>query len=153
MWSPAAACVPPFDVVNLPLIQGSSSHTWRAKLLRPNALFELAVFAAPAVEPDVHGTAVTRRLTLDARPNPRKHPPARFGDLLAAFEAMGLCHACRHACPRSHDSVHDGIVDLILNRPVGGPPVRHHRIQFAPLSIALSGLLESKGDFRNGADE
>src|SRR5215469_12758730 len=40
------------------------------------ALFELAAFAAPSVEPDYHRPAVTRGLTTDAHPDAGKHTAA-----------------------------------------------------------------------------
>ncbi len=108
----------------------------RAKPHRPGALFELAVFAAPAVEPDIHRTAITRRLTPDAGPDTGKHTAARFRDFVTAFQAMSLSLTRRHARPRSHDAVHDGIVDLILHRPIRGPPARHCRV---PVSLTSQG--------------
>jgi len=98
------------------------------------ALFELAVFAASAVEPGSHGTAVKRRLTLNAGPDAGKHPAARIRDFITAFQAVGLSLTNRHARPRSLDPVYDGIVNLILHRPVPGPPARHGRVPVAPTS-------------------
>jgi hypothetical protein len=99
------------------------------------ALFELAVFAAPAVEPDSHWTAIKRRLTPNAGPDSGKHTAARFRDFITAFQAMGLSLTNRHARPRSQDPVYHGIVDLILHRPVPGPPARHSRF---PVSFSRS---------------
>jgi hypothetical protein len=100
------------------------------------ALFELAVFAAPAVEPDSHWTAIKRRLTPNAGPDSGKHTAARFRDFITAFQAMGLSLTNRHARPRSQDPVYHGIVDLILHRPVPGPPARHSRF---PVSLTSQG--------------
>ena len=88
-------------------------------------LFELAVFAAPAVEPDVGRTAITRRLTRDAGPDPWQRAAARFRDFLAAFDAVGFAFTCRHAGARAFHLVGDGVVDLVLHRPVWSPPVCH----------------------------
>jgi hypothetical protein len=96
-----------------------------AKPHGPEALFELAVFAAPAIESNIHRMAITRRLTTDAGPDSGNHTAARFRDFVTAFQAMGLSLTRRHARPRSHDPVCDGIVDLILHRPIRGPSTRH----------------------------
>jgi hypothetical protein len=94
--------------------------------MRP-ALFELAVLAAPSVEPNYHHSAIARGLTTDAHPDAGKHTAARLRDFVTAFNAMGLSLPCRQARPRSHDPIRDGIIDLILYRPVRGPPIRHLR--------------------------
>src|SRR5580658_1455744 len=106
----------------------------RAERLRSAALFELAVFADPAVEPDSHRMAVTLRLAPDAGPDARQHTAARFRDFVTAFQAMGFSLARRHVRARAHDPVYDGIVDLILHRPVPGPPARHCR---CPVSLSF----------------
>src|SRR4051794_31340413 len=97
--------------------QGEQDHNRREPQQRP-ALFELAVLAAPAVEPDMHRTAITLRLARNAGPDPGKRTAARFRDFVTAFQAMALSDTRRHARPRSHDAVYDGIVDLVLHRPV-----------------------------------
>ena len=61
----------------------------RVNRIDPEALFELAVFAAPAIEPDIHRTAIKLRLTRNAGPNARQHLAARFRDFVTAFQAMG----------------------------------------------------------------
>jgi hypothetical protein len=116
------------------------------------ALFELAVFAAPAVEPDSHWTAIKRRLTPNAGPDSGKHTAARFRDFITAFQAMGLSLTNRHARPRSQDPVYHGIVDLILHRPVPGPPARHSRFPVSLTSqghhIGLNAARSKDGEFR-----
>ena len=97
------------------------------------ALFELAVFVAPAVETDVRRTAITRRLTRHAGPDSGHRTAARFRDFVTAFHAMGFAFTRRHARPRPHHPVRDGIVDLILHRPVRSPTGRHCRYPM-PLS-------------------
>src|SRR6185437_5056614 len=94
---------------------------------RCRALFELAVLAAPAVEPDVHWTAIMGRLTRNTSPDSGQRTAARLGDFIAAFHTMGVSLARRHACPRPQHAVHDGIIDLVLDRPVRGPTARHCR--------------------------
>jgi hypothetical protein len=100
-------------------------------LTRP-ALFELTVFVAAAVEPDVRRTTITRRLTRYAGLDSAHRTTARFRDFVAAFKAMGLSLTRRHVRPRSHDAVYDGIVDLVLHSSVPGPPARHFRF---PVSL------------------
>jgi hypothetical protein len=89
------------------------------------ALSELAVFAAPAVEADIHRAAIPYRLTAYAGPNSRQCTAAAFRNLVTAFQTMGLCLARWHTRPCSQDPVRDGIVNLILHRPVRGPPACH----------------------------
>jgi len=91
------------------------------------ALFELAVFAAPTVEPNVHRTAITRRLAYDTGPDSGQRTAACLRDFVTALHAIDFSLTCRHACPRSHHAVHNGVVDLVLDRPVRGPTTRHCR--------------------------
>ena len=89
------------------------------------ALSELAVLAAPAIEPDVRRTAITSRLARDAGPDARDRKAAPVRDVVAAFHAVRLALARRHARPRPHHLVRDGVVDLVLHSSVRSPPVRH----------------------------
>ena len=100
-------------------------------------LFELAVFAAPAVEPDVGRTAITHRLTRDAGPDPWQRSAARFRDFLTAFDAVGLAFAGRHAGARPFHLVGDRVVDLVLHRPVWSPPVCHC---WCPVCLSSEGV-------------
>ena len=90
-------------------------------------LFELAVFAAPAIEPDGCRTAIPLRLARNAGFDSRQRLPARFRYFVTAFHAMGLRLTGWHARPRSHHLVRDGVIDLILHRPVWSPSTRHYR--------------------------
>jgi hypothetical protein len=128
---------------------GNCAKRNRTKPHRPAALFELAVFAAPAIESDIHRAAITLRLTRDAGPDAGQYTAARFRDFVTAFQAMGFALAGRHARPRSHDPVYDGIVDLILHRPVRGPPARHCRFPvFLPSRLANIGNRNSRSKHR-----
>jgi hypothetical protein len=100
-------------------------------------LFKLAVFAAPAIEPDVRRTAITSRLTHDAGSCSGQRPATRLRYFVTAFHAVGLSFTGGHACSRSHHLVRDSIVDLILHRPVWSPPARHCR---NPTFLASEGL-------------
>jgi len=100
-------------------------------------LSELAVFAASTIEPDVHRTAITSRLTYDAGPDARNRKAARFRNFVTAFHAVRLALAPWHARPRPHHFVRDGVVDLILHSSVWSPPVRHRH---HPVSILSEGL-------------
>ena len=86
---------------------------------------ELAVFAAPAVEPDVRRTSITSRLARDAGPNARHRKAAPFRDVVAALHAVRLALARRHARSRPPHLVRDGVVNLILHSSVRSPPARH----------------------------
>jgi hypothetical protein len=88
-------------------------------------LLKLAVFAAPTIKPDIGRTAIMHRLTSDARPDTRKNLAARLWDFVAAFNAVDFALACGQIRTRPEDGVHDGIVDLLLYRPIGRPPVCH----------------------------
>jgi hypothetical protein len=99
---------------------------------RAGVLFELAVFTAPTVEPDMHRAAITLRLAANAGPYSGQRIAARLRNFLTAFTAMGFCLTGRHTRPRSPDPVHDSIVDLILNRTFRCPPARHCRSSNSP---------------------
>jgi len=103
----------------------SSGITTSAQKRRLAPLFELAVFAASAIEPDVRRTAITSRLTRNAGSDSGKRTAARFRDFVTAFHAVGLSFTRRHARPRPHHFVRNAIVDLILYSSVWSPPVRH----------------------------
>jgi hypothetical protein len=109
----------------------------RAGPYQQGTLFKLAVFAAPAIEPDVRRTAIASRLTHDAGSYSGQRPATRLRYFVTAFHAVGLSLTARHACPRSHHLVRDGIVDLILHRPVWSPPVCHYRY---PISLSSEEL-------------
>src|ERR1700733_14654843 len=100
---------------------------WLAWPRQAGRLFQLAVFVAPAVEPAADRAAISRRLTLDAGPNPGQRTAARLRDFLTALQAVGLALTRRHTRAGPHDPIHDGIVDLILHRPVRSPATRHCR--------------------------
>lgn len=101
------------------------------------ALSELAVFAAPAIEPDVCRTEITSRLTFNAGPDARHREAAPFRDVVAAFHAVRLALTCWHARPRPQHFVRDGVFNLILHSSVWSPPVRHGRHSLSVLSEHL----------------
>lgn len=90
-------------------------------------LFELTVFAASAIEPDISRAAITSRLTRNAGPHPGKRMPSRLRDFLAACLAVWLAVTRRHARPCSHYLVRHGIVDLILHGSIRSPSACHCR--------------------------
>lgn len=103
----------------------------RAGPYQQGTLFKLAVFAAPAIEPDVRRTAIASRLTHDAGSYSGQRPATRLRYFVTAFHAVGLSLTAKHACPRSHHLVRDGIIDLILHCPVWSPPARHCRYRLS----------------------
>ena len=101
------------------------STTTTASVAESPALFELAVFVAPAVEPDIRRAAITRRLTGDAPAYTRQGATARLRDLFTAFHATGCAFTRRHMRARSQHAIRYGVIDLVLNRPVPRPTARH----------------------------
>ena len=95
---------------------------------RPQALLQLAVFAASAVvEALVHVEPVCLGLARNARPDARQCLAPRVGDRLVALLAREEALSLREPAPRPFDRAVDRRVDLILHGAVLRPTDCHPR--------------------------
>ena len=86
----------PMRLVDIPMTWGiTGGATARSNVAGAAPSLELAVLAAPSVEPDVRRTAISGRLARHTRPGSRQGAAACFRDFVTAFHAVCLSRAGR----------------------------------------------------------
>jgi hypothetical protein len=88
-------------------------------------LAQLAILAATAVEAGLRAGCIARRLACHTGPCPGQGAAARFGNFVAAFDAIFCGFSGRHIGPRALDRVGYCIVYLILHRTIACPAACH----------------------------
>jgi|TARA_R110002049_G_scaffold107068_2_gene254655 hypothetical protein len=95
------------------------------QFLAERRLAQLAVLAATAVEAGLRSGCIARRLARHTGPCPGQGAAARFGNFVAAFDAIFCSFSGRHIGSRALDRVGYCIVYLILHRTIACPAACH----------------------------